>query len=180
MFTINDFINLLKYFKGTTVEIDEKLIISAESALATTTSLFNDNIDTQAHLSDDYKRLKSFLIPWYSSIKSFINIQKTASDIRSLPESHLNTLLNSFGFTDALDHISAGNKVDFFYDLVNLYKIKGTPEAIERLLEYFGIPDIELIEYWLQYDSNGRLIFHPEKVNKQIEQILSQTKLSNI
>jgi len=156
----------MKYFKGESVpNLDSNLIILAEDSKAKATQLFTENIDLNCFTSDDYKRLKNFLTPWYASLRSFPSTMRHASDVRSLPDSHLNELINSFGFVDSLDEISKVNKVDFFYDLVNLYKIKGTPEAVERVLGYFGISDVELMEYWLQYDNQNELIFRPVKIS---------------
>lgn len=167
MFTVNDFIKLLKYYKdGTNTDLDLNLIVFAEHAKATTTSLFNDNLDVLVHSSDDYKRVKEVLIRWYASLKTFNDVMKGSTDIRGLPEDQLNTLFNSFGFTDLLLNISHKNKIDFFYDLVNLYKIKGTPESISRVLGYFGLQDIDLIEYWLQYNNKGDLILRPKRIER--------------
>lgn len=170
MFTVTDFINLMKYFKGEQVDdLDTNLIVQAEDSKAKSTTIFNENIDLACHASDDYKRLKNFLIPWYASLRTFVSTMKNASDIRSLPEEHINELIRSFGFVDSLEEITRENKNDFFYDLVNLYKIKGTPEALLRVLGFFGIPDIEIAEYWLQYDSNSELVFRPETISTTTE-----------
>ena len=166
MFTVNDFIKLMKYFKtGSTESLDQNLVIQAEDSKARTTVLFNENIDLACYSSDDYKRLKNFLIPWYASLKTFGSVMKNASDVRSLPDDHLNELIKSFGFTESLREINYQNKIDFFYDLVNLYKIKGTPESIIRVLSYYGISNIQFSEYWLQYDQDGNLVFHPETIS---------------
>ena len=165
MFTVNDFISLMKYFKDQTVaDLDPNLIMQAEDSKAKATTLFSENIDLDCFSSDDYKRLKNFLIPWYASLRTFASTMRNVSDVRSLPEEHLNELIRSFGFVDGLEEISRKNKDNFFYDLVNLYKIKGTPEALLRVLGFFGIPDIIVCEYWLQYDSNGTLVFRPETI----------------
>jgi len=166
LFTIDDFTQLMRYFRGDSVpNLDTNLIILAEDSKAKATTLFNENIDLACYATEDYKRLRNFLIPWYASLRSFSSTMRSASDVRSLPEDHLNELINSFGFVDGLDELSHSNKIDFFYDLVNLYKIKGTPESVERVLGYFGIPDVELVEYWLQYNSSGQLVFHPVKIS---------------
>lgn len=162
MFTIDDFTKLMRYFSGEDVPtLDSNLIITAEDSKAKATTLFNDNIDLICYTTEDYKRFKNFLLAWYGSLKSFPSTMKNASNVRSLPEEHLNELIRSFGFVDSLTDITLSNKVDFFYDLVNLYKIKGTPTSIERVLSFFGIPDVEILEYWLQYDSGHELVFHP-------------------
>lgn len=166
MFTSDDFLRLLKYFKdGTTTDIDQKLIINADDAKASTTGLFNDNLDLVAHATNDYKRLREFLINWYASLKTFTNTMRHATDVASLPEDHLNKLINSFGYEEKLDSMTRKNKIDFFYDLVNLYKIKGTPEAIGRILGYFGIPDVDLVEYWLMYNETKNLVLRPERID---------------
>ena len=169
MFTIDDFTQLMRYFRGDSVpNLDTNLIILAEDSKAKATTLFNENIDLACYATEDYKRLRNFLIPWYASLRSFSSTMRSASDVRSLPEDHLNELINSFGFVDSLEDISKSNKIDFFYDLVNLYKIKGTPTALERILFYFGIPNVELIEYWLQYDNDNNLIFHPVIIGNDV------------
>ena len=163
MFTLTDFINLMNYFKGESVpDLDTNLIATAEDSKAKATTLFSESIDQTAHTTEDYIRLKNFLIPWYSSLKAFPSTMKNVSDIRGLPTEHLDELFKSFGFTTDLADIPAATKVDFFYDLVNLYKIKGTPESIERVITYFGIPDVDIMEFWLQFDKDRRLVFHPE------------------
>ena len=165
MFKLNDFLKLMLYYKdGTTTGLDPNIIPIAENSKAKTTTLFNDNLDLACHISDDYKRLKEFLITWYSSFSTFNNIMKDSSDVRSLPEEFLNELINSFGYTEELDKLTRSSKVNFFYDLVNLYKVKGTPEAIGDVLNYFQVTNSELVEYWLQYDQSGELVLHPQKI----------------
>lgn len=166
MFNQDEFIKLLKYFKdGTESTLDIKTIISAENSKAKSATLFSENIDMQCFLTDDYKRLKELFIRWYAAHRTFVSTGKHASDVRSLPDSDVNELINSFGYSEELGEITSENKIDFFYDLVNLYKIKGTPEAVERVLGYFGISNVELVEYWLQYDSSKNLVFRPESLS---------------
>lgn len=169
MFSTQDFLDLMKYFKSGETQtgvrfLDPKLIISAEDSKAKATTLFSDTIDLVCHDTDDYQRLKLFFISWYASLRTFNGIMQRASDVYSLPEDHLNHLINSFGFVDGLEKLSKTNKVDFFYSLVDLYKIKGTPECLGRVLSFFGITDIEILEYNLQYDNEYNLVFRPHKV----------------
>jgi len=155
----------MQYFKdGTSTDLDDNLVIAGTDSQATTTTLFSENIDLSCFVTDDYKRLKNFLIPWYSSLRTFSKVMSTCSDIRSIPEDDLNNLINSFGFVDGLQDLVYENKIGFFYDLVNLYKIKGTPECIERVLGYFGMASVEILEYYLKYNSDGELVFHPQVI----------------
>jgi hypothetical protein len=173
----------MKYFKGDAVPtLDSNLIILAEDSKAKATILFNDNIDLTCYTTEDYKRLKKFLVPWYASLRSFSSTMANATDIRSLPEDHLNELISSFGYVDSLSELTKPNKINFFYDLINLYKIKGTPESIERVLSFFGIIDVDVMEYWLQYDDNYDLIFKPTMVSNystQSSEVLNFDHITN-
>ena len=129
MFNVNDFFKLMYYFKtGDSTAVDPNLIILANDSKGKTENLFTNTIDLDCFASEDYKRLKNFLVSWYSSSRTFASTMQSASDIRSLPQDQLNDLINSFGFVDGLEKLNHSSKIDFFYDLVNLYKIKGTPE----------------------------------------------------
>ena len=116
MFTQDDFIQLFRYLKGDSVTLDPNLIILAENAYASSTSLFTNNLDLQCQMTDDYMRLREFLITWYSTHKTFVNLQSKVSDARSLPEDHLNILMNSFGYSAGLSEITYTNKLNLFYD----------------------------------------------------------------
>ena len=53
----------MNYFKGEDVpEMDMKLQALASDSKAKATTLFNESIDQLCHSTDDYKRLKNFLI----------------------------------------------------------------------------------------------------------------------
>lgn len=173
MFTVQDFIDLLNYLKtGTTdTALDPNTMVLAKAERATTTSLFSDKLDASVFMSEDYKRLRLFLMDWYAAHKTMVSTQKRAHDVFSLPKSHLNELMASFGFDIELDNISVVNEANFFLDLVNLYKIKGSPKSLIQLLGYYGMSRMDLLEYWLQYDESGNLIFRPNIV------ISSETEL---
>lgn len=169
MFTPDDFWRIFRVLKDSS-DIDPALDLNtkmlAESEQQTSKQFFLGTIDQVAHLSDDYKRLRSFLIDWYASHKTIVSTQKHISDVYSLPNNHVNELIRSFGFTYGLNLVPLRNKVNMFLDLVNLYKKKGTPEALADILDYYGFTDADLVEYWLQKNNSGDLIFRGHLVRK--------------
>jgi hypothetical protein len=146
-------------------DLDPTFLITLLSDQTKTKDFFDSTLDQISFSSDDYKKLKNFIVDWYSSLKAIGTVQKNASMIYSLPEDHLNELIKSFGFeVQTLLRMPKQNKINLFFDLVNLYKIKGTPEAIGRILQYYNIPNLEVLEYWMEYDSSKNLVLRPSVV----------------
>ena len=150
--------NLLK---GEAVDnLSKSLESIAKSEQAKSNTFFNATLDQFAYSSDDYTRLKSFIVDWYASLKSLISTQAQSSDPFSLPDEHLNELFRSFGYPYPTELSVQSNdinttKVNFFLDLVNLYKIKGTPKSIISSLQYYGLKDVDLYEFWLKMNTSG-------------------------
>lgn len=164
MFSVADFFNIMNYIDGTTVSsLDVNTQVLAKSEQGTTTQLFENTIDQLVYSTDDYRRLRSFLINWYASHRTMVSTQKQVSDIFSMPEVQLNELFKSFGYDFSTKSLSFLTKANFFLDLVNLYKIKGTPQSIIDIMGYYGLTDIDLAEYWLELDSSNRLVFRSER-----------------
>lgn len=166
MFTLNDFWNILDFLKnGTSSTLNSIVRALAENQKAKATLLFENTLDQIPFLTDDYKRLRKFLIDWYAAHRTLISIQQHASDFFSLPETQLNEILKSFGFNFSLGQLPQKSRVNLLLDLVNLYKIKGTPSSLRGILSYFGLPNIYIAEYWLRL-VNGKLIFRPEIISE--------------
>ncbi|MCK5600978.1 hypothetical protein KAR91_03855, partial [Candidatus Pacearchaeota archaeon] len=138
----------------------------AESEQQVCGRLFSNTLDQDVHGSDDYKRIRNFLIDWYASHRTITSTQKNISDPYSLPSEHLNELIRSFGFPHGLDLVPLRHKVNMFLDLVNLYKKKGTPEALADILDYFGFSDSDVVEYWLEKNQFGNLVFKGRSVRR--------------
>lgn len=167
MFTYEDYLKIFEYLKdGTVNDLDINTLTLALSEQAKSGSFFENTLDQNAYNSTDYQKLRNFLVDWYASHRTIVTTQKNVSDIYSIPESHLNELFYSFGFNvgESIRSLPYSNKIAFFYDLVNLYKVKGTPYSIYKVLNYFGIPSLEVFEYWLKLDSSDNLYFEGERV----------------
>ena len=130
---------------------------------------FSSAIDQIAFDTEDWKRLREFLIDLFTAHRSLITQSAALSDPHFLSNSELDELFRSFGFEESVilkgfDENPLENKVQLFLDLVNLYKIKGTPRSILEVLQYYGIPELDIFEFWLQKSSPTALEFKGEVI----------------
>lgn len=166
MFTIDDLWRIMSYLKDGTTDASLSALTTtlATSEKELVTTFFEQIIDQQVFDTDDYRRLRSMLIDWYSSHKTIATTQRYASDVHQLPNIHLSELFKSFGFPLGLDLVPLTSKANFFLDLVNFYKKKGTPETIVDVLDYYGFSDTDLVEYWLEKNDYDEIVFRGESV----------------
>ena len=132
-------------------------------------SLFNTVIDQSAFDTEDYDRIRKFFIDLYSTHKTIATSSSSVSDPHSLPNSHLDELFRSFGYQYSVqlkdfDENPLPGKVNFFLDLVNLYKRKGTPQSMIDVLQYYGITELDIYEFMLKFDEKNKLIFEGKAV----------------
>jgi methionine-rich copper-binding protein CopC len=149
---------------GSDDDITKVLDSIVKSDRAKLDQYFTDAIDQIAFDTQDWKRLREFLIDLFSSHRALITNSAGISDPHLLSNDDLDELFRSFGFTESVslknyDNNPLENKVQLFLDLVNLYKIKGTPRSILEVLQYYGIPELDIFEFWLQKEDPTKLIF---------------------
>ena len=171
MFNIDDFLNILQYLQGdTSIILDPKTSTVAKDEQGKSISYLN-NILIPSFNTPDTIRLFNFFIDWYASHKTIISTSRDASDVYSLPSSHIDELFASFGFDNrnALRNLYPDVKPEFFKDLVELYKIKGTPEALYKVLSYFEVDLIALYEYYLYKNTSGELIFRRQEIYRSLK-----------
>jgi hypothetical protein len=140
-------------------ELDSTVKSLADSDTSKTISLFQNTIDQLCFSTEDYSRIRNFLIDWYSSLKTNVTLGRNSHDPFALPADYLNELIKSFGYPYPADVYSVNTRASFFLDLVNLYKIKGTPLALRKALDYISLRNVDLAEYWLQKNEKGKLVF---------------------
>ncbi len=168
MFTLDDLWRLIEFLKDGT--LDPKLssltrtLAASEKQVAT--NLFENTLDQSVFATDDYIRLRDFFIDWYAAHRTITSTQRSASDVYTLPDEHVSELFRSFGFDIGLSLVPLQSKANFFLDLVNFYKKKGTPETLADVLDYYGFSDTNIIEYWLMKDDSGDLIFRGIPIRK--------------
>jgi hypothetical protein len=166
--TIDDFWLILDEIQGESTELTDAIKSIAKNEKTVSERLFTNIIDQIAYNSKDYTRIRSFLRDWYAAHRTITTFQANVSDIYQMPNDQLDDLFESFGYpysTGIRDPISNNptlNKINFFLDLVNLYKIKGSPKALVDILQYYGIVDVDLYEMSLQFDDR------PSKVSTDL------------
>jgi len=170
MLDILTFWKLLGILRGEShPDITTSLSALVKSEKGKVTNFFSNVIDQIAYNSSDYQRIRDFLIDWYSSLRTMSSTQRVITDPFSLSNSELDELFRSFGYNYSTDIRGFTNdpltvKVNFFLDLVNLYKIKGTPQALFEVLQYYGLTELDLYEFWVEKSSNNELVFRGEIV----------------
>ena len=154
---IDDFWQIWNNLMGLPNDLVKSLDSIAKSNQKTSNEFFARIIDTIAHNSPDYTRMRGWLRDWYASHRTISTFQQNISDVYELPNDQLDDLFQSFGYdlsTSIKDPISNESlliKVNFFLDLVNLYK-KGTPQAMVDVLQYYGVNELDIYEFDLQFD----------------------------
>jgi len=169
-FKVDDFWVLLSAASGETVDgLTVAYDSIAKSARGTSEDLFTTIIDQPAFNTLDYDRLRKFMIDWYSAFKAMGTISTTVSDPNSLTNTDLDELFRSFGYNHSVvlknfDNNPLPGKVNFFLDLVNLYKRKGTPQAMVDVLQFYGVTTLDIYEFFLKFDDQNRLLFEGKAV----------------
>ncbi len=155
---IDDFWQIWNNILGLPNDLVKSLDSIAKSNQKTSNEFFARIIDTIAHNSPDYTRLRAWLRDWYASHRTISTFQQNVSDVYELPNDQLDDLFQSFGYDlsasirDPISNESILIKVNFFLDLVNLYKKKGTPQTMVDVLQYYGINELDVYEFDLQFD----------------------------
>lgn len=173
MFTVDDLLAIFQYLKDKSnfLELEEVFQILSESEREKARALFTTVIDQIVHSTEDYKRLRKFLIDWYSTHRMLTTLQSQISDVYALPEAALDELLLSLGYNFINRPLFTKQK--FLLELIKLYKGKGTANTIIKLLEFLGFTDVDLVEYWLTaiptdgggYGGDFDLVFRSETVS---------------
>jgi hypothetical protein len=135
------------------MELDQNTRQLAISEKENIIKFFELVIDLPAFWSNDHQRLRSFFIDWYSALRSISTRSKNATDIYNLSQDELNELIKSFGFPYPWD-VERSRKAVFLQNLLSLYKYKGTPRAFITALNYLGIENIILIEWYIDRIDN--------------------------
>lgn len=155
---IDDFWKILQEIQGTTTDLTTPVKAIAKNEQAVSENFINNVIDQMAHRSSDWYRIKNFIRDWYASHRTIASYQNNISDIFELPNDQLDELFRSFGYPystfikDSSSNEAPTTKVNFFLDLVNLYKRKGTPQALLDVFRYHGISQLDIYEFQLQLE----------------------------
>ena len=169
MYTLDKFFELMNFIyeldqnEEAKSNLDIVLDSIARSDKRKVEEYFAKVIDSVVYNTDDNIRLRKFMVNWYTSHRTLTTVQTQTTDVHSMPDDQLNEILKSFGYTFISEKLYT--KPNFINDLVNLYKQKGSPTTIDRVLNYLGFTSTDVVEYYLVIDSSGELVFRSRKAS---------------
>ncbi len=159
---LDEFWKILKSIQGESTDLTEAIDAIAKNEKTTSQRLMDLVIDQIAHNSPDWTRLKGFFRDWYAAHRTVTSYQANISDVYEIPNDQLDEMFRSFGYDlstvlkNPTNNESPAEKINFFLDLVNLYKRKGTPQALIDVLQYYGIVSVDIYELQLQFEERER------------------------
>jgi hypothetical protein len=99
------------------LEIEHNLASLAVSEKNSSISFFEQSLDQPPHFSNDYAKLREFIIDWYSAQKTLITKSRKSLDLHILPNDELNELILSLGFPYPKYIVSKSHKIQFINSL---------------------------------------------------------------
>ena len=165
MANMEDFWELVEVAGGGTSDNLTRVLDSiVKSDRAKIDTYFTNVIDQLAFNSEDWKRLRAFFIDIYSAHRAIATQASKISDPSNLSNDELDELFRSFGYPHStilrdFDNNPLVTKLALFLNLVDLYKIKGTPRSILESLQFYGITKLDIYEFWLQKETPSSLFF---------------------
>jgi len=136
----------------------------AKSSRAKVEEYFTNVIDQVSFGTEDYNRMRKFFVDLFATHRTLATNSIASTDPHVLTNSDLDEMFRSFGYPHSaqlrgFDENPLEQKVQFFLDLVNLYKVKGTPQSLVDVLQYYGVTVIDIYEFILKLESPGKLFF---------------------
>jgi len=166
LFTVDNFWEILTAASGETVNGMTEVLNSLAKDSKAKAQLYFDLVLGGAPPGNesDWLRLRSFFLDWYAAHQTISSATSQITDPRTLSNPDLDELFRSFGYNYSTqlkgpDTNPIDLKVNFFLDLVNLYKRKGTPQALVEILQYYGVTKLDIYEFFIKLQSANSLIF---------------------
>ena len=170
MANVLDFWELVKVAGGEESDTLTTVLDSiVKSDRSTIENYFSNVVDQTAFNTDDWKRLRKFFVVIYAAHRAISTQSSKLSDPSNLSNDELDELFRSFGYTESAilrdyDNNPLNSKIALFLTLVDLYKIKGTPRSMLEVLQFYGITQLDIFEFWLQKETENSLIFKGESI----------------
>ena len=174
-YNLAEFWKILASIQGESTDLTEAVDAIAKNEKATSQRLMDVVIDQIAYNSPDWSRLKDFFRDWNAAHRTVTSFQANISDVYEMPNDQLDELFRSFGYNlsailkDPISNEASETKINFFLDLINLYKRKGTPQALLDILQYYGIIDVDIYELQLQFE---------DRVGKTLSDLMFKGKVT--
>lgn len=158
---IDDFWKIFSSIQGNDTDLTKPIKALAKNEQAVVEEFLNVVVDQISHNSSDWSRIKNFLRDWCASHRTIASFQNKVNDVYGLPNDQLDELFRSFGYSystlikDSISNEPPESKINFFLDLVNLYKRKGTPQTLLDVFKYYGVADLDIYEFQLQLEERA-------------------------
>ncbi|MCK5019529.1 MAG: hypothetical protein KAS32_20890 [Candidatus Peribacteraceae bacterium] len=147
------------------IELSEKFQQLSLSEKTKVITFFESIIDQPAFDSNDHKRIRAFMVDWYSTNRSIVTQSQISTNPYNLADDELDELIKSFGFPYPDRIQSTDSKAAFVLEIVNIYKKKGTPAALVKSLQtYFNLSNVALTEWWVHRKDTGEFVFKSKPV----------------
>jgi len=166
LFTVDNFWDILTAASGETVNGMTEVLDSLAKDSKAKGQLYFDLVlgGAPPGNENDWLRLRSFFLDWYAAHQTIGSATSQITDPRTLSNPDLDELFRSFGYNYSTqlkgpDTNPIDLKINFFLDLVNLYKRKGTPQALVEVLQYYGVTKLDIYEFFIKLESANSLIF---------------------
>ena len=169
-YDIDLFWEIFESVSGGTGNIPTTLDSIAKSDRTKIENYFSSTIDQVSFSTVDYNRFRKFLIDLFATHRALATSSVKSTDPRSLSNTNLDELFRSFGYphSSQLKDFTENpleQKIQLFLDLVNLYKVKGTPQSLVDVLQYYGVTQVDIYEFFLHfYESTDNLEFEGKAV----------------
>ncbi len=138
--------------RSSSLQLDSNLAALSYGEKEKSKQFFETVLDQPPHFSKDHKRIRNFILDWYSANKSLISKSRQVMDLQILTNTELNELIKGFGFPFPRDIITKSHKIKFLTNLIELYKRKGTAYTLSFVLKLYGLTEVIISEWWMKYD----------------------------
>lgn len=122
---------------------------------------FKEVVDQAVYKTNDYLKLRKFLIYWYSAFNVLGTQGKKVSDIEFIDKG---LLLRSLGY-DLYNEHNEVHQSTLCTEMSDIWAQKGTHLAMSKMISMLDINNFMLYEYWIDLDySDNQLRFVPRAI----------------
>lgn len=138
---------------GNSLNLDNGLSSLAYGEREETKKYFETVVDQVAYFTEDHKKIRNFIIDWYSAHKTKISKARKITELNLLSSEELSEFILSLGFPFPANIPNKNHRIAFLKELINNYNKKGTPSVLGKILALYGLRNILISEWWIRYDS---------------------------
>ena len=141
----------LNYLKNLfQIDNSQKDILLSDEQIVNT--FFTNVVDQPGTFyTEDHTNVMNLIRDWFTVNRALVSKVRNTTDIYSLGDQELNDLILGFGFPYPY-YIELDQKPYFLAQLIKFLQHKGSPDTLGNVLSFFGLKNIVISEWWLDYD----------------------------